>query len=150
MIAFAVSCILFFVGAARSCKASKGRAHDIDDIAVELKSTEGSSAGNGWYRLDFEYSVDNDTDADISTISFTTSFFDKDGKNLGSIDSNSVEAKIKEGSKDSLKLSVETYGNNASDLFVRLYNEGLDGLTVKIKVTDVYFEDNYHSTSADK
>lgn len=145
-----VACISFCVGLALSQEKNKERAHNPKDIEIEIIDCE-SGADNRSYYVNLEYKITNDTKEELYCVNVTASFKDKNGDLIGTVTSTHGSqmgyAALKLGSDESTKQQVQLseYQSASSydDIFVELYNNGIEDMEIEYEITYVKWSDGY-------
>ena len=144
-----IACISFIVGLVWSHQYMRKKAHNPEDIKITLLESE-SKYDDKYYYVYMDFKIENDTDATIDYLAITTYFTDKQGKEIGTMTStyggyHSSALNL----KPSEKVIKETYlsefktKSSYSDLFTRLYLNGIEDITITYEITTVDWSDNY-------
>jgi len=122
--------------------------HNANNIDISITDVT-SKCDNKYYYVYTDFTIENHTGATIDYLEVTTYFKDDKGKSVGTMTSTfgSSYGKSSLNLKACDKAIEETYlsewynSSSMSDLFVTLYNNGLDGLTITYEITYIKWSD---------
>lgn len=151
VILLVIACITVIVGFFLSKTYEDKAAHNPENIKIEMISCE-SKYDDANYYVYMGYKIDNSTKATIDYIAITTYISDKDGKSIGTITSDfgsiySDSALNLDPEKEVIKetyLSERQAAYSHSDMFIELYNNGIEDLVITYEITSVKWSDGYY------
>lgn len=146
VIAFVAVFAFLLEGLPKSIEAGKERAHNPQNVVVQLKECKGEDTGSD-YVLTLDYEIENKTGATISSIGVETTFKAKDGSTLGSVSSffggNGLQLEKGKTTKESTYWYYSDLGRGVEELYRILYEEGLDSVTFSTEIQSVGWSDGY-------
>ena len=130
---------------------NKKRAHDIENIGIELVSIEGrysepdTAYGKTEYYVFFDFKLTNSTGADIELVEVVTSFYDTDGRFRGTLTSTfgtySSPMELTVGKSEMRETYISTKYPENDAFFELLYYSDITDFTVSHKIVSVEFAD---------
>lgn len=125
-------------------------AHNANNIEVSITDVS-SKSDNKYYYVYTDFTIENHTSATIDYLEVTTYFKDGKGKSVGTMTStfgsnygnSSLNLKAHKKTIEETYLSEWYSSSSMSDLFVTLYNNGTDGLTITYEITYVKWSDGH-------
>ena len=144
---FVVALIALIVGLVFSVKADKARAHNVEDIVIEITGDYTETEGNYCY-VYTHFKITNNTRKTLNYVEVKTHFTDKNGRSLGtmtttlgSIYGNGLSLEKGESVVKTTYLEDPYY--SMSDLFEGLYENGVSAYNVEHEITYAYWSDGY-------
>ncbi len=122
--------------------------HSVNDIEISITDVTPKSDSK-YYYLYTDFTIINNTGATIDYLEVTAYFKDSKGKSVGTMTStfgssygnSSLNLKAHQKTIESTYLSEWYNSSSMSDLFVTLYNDGMNGLTVSYEIICVEWSD---------
>ena len=145
-----VAIITLVVGLYKTNDYKKVAAHDPDDIKIEIVSCESKYDDRNYYvYMDFE--IKNKTKETIDYIAVTTYFKDKNGKSIGTMSSEfgtpygNGALNLEKGDKviESTYLDEYKTSTHMDNMFVELYENGIEDMEITFEITSVRWADDY-------
>lgn len=141
-----ISCIAFVFGLVKSSEVQEAEAHNTNNIEISILNTTPKSDGRYYYVYN-DFEIANNTSATIDYIEITSTFIDESGKYIGSLVSSygSYGATLEVGKTITIETYLKESASSASTnkLFIELYNNGMDNLTVTHEITSIVWGDGY-------
>ena len=147
-----IACIALFRGIVLSVDAGKEAARDTSNIIITVTDKKSyyneheSSYGNGYYHIDLTYSITNKTKVGWKYLQVIAHVYDKNGKSLGTINSDFGTAygplDLNLGVGETVTNKVSLKDNQPDDFFAALYQYNLSDLKFEFDITQgTYYED---------
>jgi len=123
--------------------------HNANNIDISITDVS-SKSDNKYYYVYTDFTIENRTGATIDYLEVTT-YFKDDGKSVGTMTStfgssygnSSLNLKAHTKTIEETYLSEWYSSSSMSDLFVTLYNNGIDGLTITYEITCIKWSDGH-------
>ena len=124
--------------------------HNVNRIDISITDVS-SKNDNKYYYVYTDFTINNQTGATIDYLEVTTYFKDSKGKTVGTMTStfgssygnSTLNLKAHKKTIEETYLSEWYSSSSMSDLFVTLYNNGIDGLTITYEITYVKWSDGH-------
>ena len=141
-----VSCVIgitIIVKSAERKENANYSADNVEIVAIDKKSSIGSSTGYATYVIVFTYRITNNCRKDIEYIEGNMVFYNGEEK----IGNGTVRFKTGVASKDTETVTVEFSG--ASEVYQLLYSTPFEQMKIEYQVTSITFEDKAKSYDGD-
>lgn len=138
-----IACIAFVIGLPFSIEAKKAKTHNPDNISIEMIKTEREETTRE-YHVFVTFRVTNHTISTIKAIKFVTDVY-KNGNYLGNFrsETSSIQIAPESSSELTVRLIVQKSAwDTPTDLFVELYNNGVQNVRGTVSIYGVEWTDN--------
>lgn len=138
------ACVAFCFGFVKSI-------HNPDKVKIEIVQCESQSDDYKYYVL-MEYKITNLSNVTLTHVQLETMVYDIDGELLGTITSTfgsyNNNFRIKNGDSKVFDTSLEALvkSDSISDVFIELYNNGINDLSFEHEIQVATWVDNYKFT----
>ena len=145
-----IACIAVVIGFNKAKIHGEKAAHDPDDIKMEIVACESKYDDRNYY-VYMDYEIKNKTKETVDYIAVTTYFKDKNGKSIGTMTSEfgtpygNGALNLSKGDKviESTYLDEYKTSTNMSEMFVYLYENGIEDVEITFEITSVRWADDY-------
>lgn len=138
-----IACIAFVIGLPFSIEAKKASTHNPDDISIEMIKTTREETTQE-YHVFVTFKVTNHTISTIKQLQFVTDVY-KNGNDLGYflVETGSIQIAPESSSELTVRLTVQKNSwDTPTDLFVELYNNGLQNVHGSFSIYGVKWTDS--------
>ena len=143
-----IACIALIAGLVMSGEAEKERAHNIDDIKIELIDNYTATEGSHYYYVYTDFKVTNNTKATLQYIEFDIHFTDDNGREIGTMNTyfGSILGRgfdLESGASVIKSVYLKESGTNWDNLFAALYENGVSNYNMELEIIEVKWNDDY-------